>query len=124
MCDGQTVLIPAGAGDVGGVAIPMAKYLGAIVYTTARKKNFEYVSSVGADCVIDHSAADYATEISVREGCDPQSVRGHTEFYAYLLKFIIFLPTQKSPLVLKYTQRINHTTELENTYDMLYHFNL
>ena len=39
--DGQTVLIPAGAGDVGSVAIPMANYLGATVYTPVRKKNFE-----------------------------------------------------------------------------------
>ena len=65
--DGQTVLIQAGAGGVGSVAIPMAKYLGATVYTTARKENFEYVSSLGADNVIDHTSVDYAAEIIARE---------------------------------------------------------
>lgn len=64
---GQTVLIQAGAGGVGSVAIPMAKHLGATVYTTARKDNFEYVSSLGADHVIDHTALDYASEILARE---------------------------------------------------------
>ena len=45
----------------------MEKYLGATVYTPAQKKNFEYVLSLGADCVIDHPAADYASEIIARE---------------------------------------------------------
>jgi hypothetical protein len=33
-------------------------------------------------------------------------------------------PLLQFRLVLTYTPRINHTTELENTHDMLYHFNV
>lgn len=39
---GQTVLIQAGAGGVGSVAIPIAKHLGAKVYTTTQSKNYNY----------------------------------------------------------------------------------
>ncbi len=64
---GQTVLIQAGAGGLGSVAIPMAKRLGAIVYTTARHKNFNYVRSLGADHVIDYSASDYEQVLRAQE---------------------------------------------------------
>ncbi len=64
---GQTVLIQAGAGGLGSVAIPMAKRLGAIVYTTARHKSFNYVRSLGADHVIDYSASDYEQELRAQE---------------------------------------------------------
>lgn len=64
---GQTVLIQAGAGGLGSVAIPMAKQLGGIVYTTARQKNFAYVRSLGADHVIDYSTADYEQVLRAQE---------------------------------------------------------
>ncbi|MFT5710195.1 MAG: NADPH:quinone reductase-like Zn-dependent oxidoreductase [Halioglobus sp.] len=60
---GQSVLIHAGAGGLGSVAIPLAKYLGAKVYTTASSRNREYVESVGADVVIDYREQDYASVI-------------------------------------------------------------
>ena len=64
---GQTVLIQAGAGGLGSVAIPMAKRLGAIVYTTARHKNFNYVRGLGADHVIDYSESDYEQVLKATE---------------------------------------------------------
>lgn len=64
---GQTVLIQAGAGGLGSIAIPVAKHLGAIVYTTARRENFEYVRARGADHVIDYTCADYVGAIRERE---------------------------------------------------------
>lgn len=64
---GQTVLIQAGAGGLGSVAIPMAKRLGAIVYTTARQRNFDYVRNLGADHVIDYSASDYEQVLRAQE---------------------------------------------------------
>lgn len=64
---GQTVLIQAGAGGLGSVAISMAKRLGAIVYTTARHKNFNYVRSLGADHVIDYSSSNYEQVIRAQE---------------------------------------------------------
>ena len=56
---GQSVFIQAGAGGVGSVAIPMAKHLGAKVYTTTSAKNRDYVKSLGADVVIDYNSEDY-----------------------------------------------------------------
>lgn len=60
---GKTVLIQAGAGGVGSVAIPLAKHLGATVYTTARQANFDYVTRLGADEVIDYTVENYSTAL-------------------------------------------------------------
>lgn len=60
---GKTVLIQAGAGGVGSVAIPMAKYLGATVYTTASAANADYVRALGADVVIDYQKESYESAI-------------------------------------------------------------
>lgn len=64
---GQSVLIHAGAGGLGSVAIPLAKYLGAKVYTTASSRNREYVVSLGADVVINYQQQDYAGVIREME---------------------------------------------------------
>ncbi|WP_270180866.1 zinc-binding dehydrogenase [Alkalihalobacillus sp. CinArs1] len=56
---GQTILIHAGAGGVGGFAIQMAKYMGLTVITTASKSNHEYVRQLGADYVIDYKEEDF-----------------------------------------------------------------
>ena len=61
---GQTVLIQAGAGGVGSVAIPMAKHLGAKVYTTTRTANFDYVTERGADHPIDYTKENYVEVIN------------------------------------------------------------
>lgn len=52
---GQRVLIQAGAGGVGTIAIQIAKLLGLRVATTTSTKNVELVTSLGADEVIDYS---------------------------------------------------------------------
>lgn len=64
---GQCVFIQAGAGGVGSVAIPMAKHLGAKVYTTTSAKNHDYVKSLGADVVIDYTAEDYESVLRQQE---------------------------------------------------------
>lgn len=51
---GQKVLIHAGAGGVGTMAIQIAKYLGAFVATTTSTANVDFVKSLGADVVIDY----------------------------------------------------------------------
>lgn len=52
---GQTVLIHAGAGGVGHVAIQMAKLAGAnVCCTVGSKENAEFVRQLGADAVIDY----------------------------------------------------------------------
>ena len=51
---GQRVLIHAGSGGVGTVAIQLAKHLGAHVATTVGTSNIELATALGADVVIDY----------------------------------------------------------------------
>ena len=51
---GETILIHAGAGGVGGMAIQFAKHAGAKVIATASPENHDYVKKLGADHVIDY----------------------------------------------------------------------
>ncbi len=56
---GQRVLIHAGAGGVGSIAIQLAKYLGATVATTVSSGNADFVRELGADFVIDYRSQDF-----------------------------------------------------------------
>jgi NADPH2:quinone reductase len=69
---GQSVLIHAGAGGTGGMAIQLAKHAGATVFTTASAGNHEYVRSLGADHVIDYQRESFVEAIKngSREGVD------------------------------------------------------
>lgn len=51
---GQTVLIHAGAGGVGSIAVQLAKWKGATVIATASPDNHEFLRGLGADRVIDY----------------------------------------------------------------------
>ncbi|CAN7324039.1 NADPH:quinone oxidoreductase [Arthrobacter sp. Leaf337] len=61
---GQKVLIHAGAGGVGSIAIQLAKHLGATVATTASAANLEFVRGLGADTVIDYRSQDFGQLLS------------------------------------------------------------
>jgi NADPH:quinone reductase-like Zn-dependent oxidoreductase len=61
---GQKVLIHAGSGGVGSIAIQLAKHLGAHVATTVSGKNADFVRELGADVVIDHRTQDFETVVS------------------------------------------------------------
>jgi NADPH:quinone reductase-like Zn-dependent oxidoreductase len=61
---GQKVLIHAGSGGVGTIAIQLAKHLGATVASTAGTDNIELVKSLGADVVIDYRKEDFATRLN------------------------------------------------------------
>lgn len=56
---GETVLIHAGAGGVGSMAIQLAKAIGAYVFTTCSKKNHDLVRDLGADRIIDYKNENY-----------------------------------------------------------------
>ncbi|WP_455834369.1 NADP-dependent oxidoreductase [Pseudarthrobacter siccitolerans] len=61
---GQKVLIHAGAGGVGSIAIQLAKHLGATVATTASGSNAAFVRELGADVVIDYRNEDFEQHLS------------------------------------------------------------
>lgn len=61
---GQKVLIHAGAGGVGSIAIQLAKHLGATVATTASGANADFVRGLGADVVIDYRTQDFEQLLS------------------------------------------------------------
>jgi NADPH:quinone reductase-like Zn-dependent oxidoreductase len=58
------VLIHAGSGGLGSIAIQLAKHLGATVATTTSAKNASWVKDLGADVVIDYKTQDIAAELS------------------------------------------------------------
>lgn len=57
---GQKVLIHAGSGGVGTVAIQLARHLGATVATTASAANAAMLKQLGADIVIDYKKDDFS----------------------------------------------------------------
>ena len=60
---GQSVLIHAGAGAVGNVAIQLAKHLGLHVVSTASGGNIGSVKGLGADTVIDRQKQRFEQEV-------------------------------------------------------------
>ncbi|PZF86336.1 NADP-dependent oxidoreductase [Jiangella anatolica] len=56
---GQRVLIHAGAGGVGTIAIQLAKHLGATVATTVSARDADFARELGADVVIDYRGQDF-----------------------------------------------------------------
>ena len=58
--NGQHVLIHAGAGGVGHLAIQLAKWKGAHVTATCSSRNTDFVMSLGADDVIDYTQSDFS----------------------------------------------------------------
>ncbi|WP_223585938.1 NADP-dependent oxidoreductase [Microbacterium sp. OVT16B] len=64
LAPGQKVLIHAGAGGVGSIAIQLARHLGAHVATTASGANADFVRDLGADVVIDYRREDFAEVLS------------------------------------------------------------
>jgi NADPH:quinone reductase-like Zn-dependent oxidoreductase len=65
---GQTVLIHAGAGGVGSVAVQLAKWRGARVIATASEANHDFLREIGVDVPVDYRNErfeDYAQNVDV-----------------------------------------------------------
>jgi NADPH:quinone reductase-like Zn-dependent oxidoreductase len=63
---GETILIHAAAGGVGGFGVQLAKDNGAVVWATASDRNKEYVLSLGASQVVDYNREDFRAVIRSR----------------------------------------------------------
>jgi alcohol dehydrogenase len=63
----QRVLIHAGSGGVGSVAIQLARHVGATVFTTVGQRNVELVKRLGANVAIDYRSARFE---DVAKDCD------------------------------------------------------
>ena len=61
---GDKVLIHAGSGGVGTLAIQIAKHFGAHVATTCSARNAELVRDLGADIVIDYNTQEFEDVVS------------------------------------------------------------
>ncbi|GLY28977.1 NADPH:quinone reductase [Kineosporia sp. NBRC 101731] len=61
---GQRVLITAGAGGVGHLAVQIARSLGAEVITTASERNHAWLKELGATTVIDYNAVRFEDEVA------------------------------------------------------------
>jgi NADPH:quinone reductase-like Zn-dependent oxidoreductase len=57
---GMRVLVHAGAGAIGGLAVQVARHLGARVAATCRAVNADYVAALGAHDVIAYDRTDFA----------------------------------------------------------------
>ena len=64
---GQRVLVQAGAGGVGHVAVQIAKAHGATVYATASATKHDFLRSIGVDHPIDYHSEDF---VEVAAGMD------------------------------------------------------
>jgi NADPH:quinone reductase-like Zn-dependent oxidoreductase len=79
---GMRILVQAGAGGVGGMAVQLARHLGAEVFATCGPKNVDYVKSLGAHRVIDYTSEDF---VEVATPCDVvfDTVGGETHKRAF-----------------------------------------
>ena len=57
---GMRILVHGGAGAIGGLAIQLARHLGAHVAATCRAVNADYVQGLGADEVVAYDREDFA----------------------------------------------------------------
>ena len=60
---GETVLIHAAAGGVGGFGVQLARDHGAVVWGTASGRNKEYVEDLGAARVVDYNQVDFCDSV-------------------------------------------------------------
>ncbi|MEJ2654535.1 MAG: zinc-binding dehydrogenase [Acidihalobacter sp.] len=70
--EGHTLLVHAGAGGVGHVAVQLARHAGARIAATASAENAGFLREVGVERVIDYHAEDFVA--AVLEWTDGQGV--------------------------------------------------
>jgi NADPH2:quinone reductase len=65
LAEGETVLIHSGAGNIGALAIQLAKLLGAgtVIATASTEEKRKYARSLGADVGVDYTADDWTEQV-------------------------------------------------------------
>lgn len=65
LAPGETVLVHSAAGGIGGLAVQLAKLLGAglVIATASTKEKLEYAQDLGADVGVDYSASDWPDQV-------------------------------------------------------------
>jgi NADPH:quinone reductase-like Zn-dependent oxidoreductase len=62
---GETVLVTAGAGGIGHLAVQLARIKGAdtVIATAGSAAKLDFLKELGADIVVDHTRADWADQV-------------------------------------------------------------
>jgi len=81
---GQNVLIHGGAGGIGHIAIQVAKALGAYVVATAKTEDVDFVTSLGADRVLDYKTQKFEEILTDFDGVY-DTVGGETTDKSFLV---------------------------------------
>jgi NADPH:quinone reductase-like Zn-dependent oxidoreductase len=98
---GQTVLIYGASGSVGAAAVQLARYHGAEVTGVCSTANLEWVSSLGADQVIDYTQEDFAKNGKTYDIIfDTGSKRSFSECKGSLTDEGIYLATVPTPVMM------------------------
>ena len=65
LAEGESVLVHSGAGNIGALAVQLAKLLGAgiVIATASTKEMLEYARALGADVVVDYTAEDWPEQV-------------------------------------------------------------
>lgn len=85
--DGDKVLIHAGAGGVGSLAVQIAKHFNAYIASTASSANEEFLTSLGVNEFIDYKSEDFEEKLSGFDlVLDPIGGETHAKSYSVLKK--------------------------------------
>jgi NADPH2:quinone reductase len=65
LAEGENVLVHSAVGNIGALAVQLAKLLGAgtVIATASTKKKLEYARALGADVVVDYTAEDWPEQV-------------------------------------------------------------
>ncbi len=96
---GMKVLVHAGAGGVGGIAVQLASHLGAEVAATCSAANADYVTGLGASRVIDYANEDFTEALSDMDVVlDSMGGEVHRRSYRVLKKGGMLVVVRAAPI--------------------------